>query len=676
MATIQSAIKLNDMMSEPIRSITNAMNMMLSSWQSLEGSTSKGLDIGEVESIRSELNKATQALDDMGDEQREFNREVQNGSNALSDITSKIAGMVGAFVGLNAIKNTLTSAIEYSSDLAEVQNVVDVAFGESSNVINAWSQTTLEAFGLNELSAKQFAGTMGAMLKSSGLTGDAVTRMSMSIAELAGDMASFYNLSGEEAFDKLRAGISGETEPLKQLGINMSVANLEAYALSQGIKKSYDQMSQAQQVWLRYNYLMQATADAQGDFARTSDSFSNQQKLLTENWKDFTGEIVSGLLPALSVGIGALNSAIGWMSENWSVLQPIVLGVAAALGVYATAMGICAIQSGIHAAATAVKAASEMMATGATFAATAAQHGFNAALLACPITWIILAIIAVIAIIYAVIAAINKVQGTTISATGVIMGALAAAGAFIWNLFLGLVDLALAAVNYIANPWIAFANFFGNLFNDPIASIIHLFGDMADNILGVIENIAKALDKVFGSNLASAVSGWRSGLDEMVETAANKHGNGSYEKIANELNLSSESLGLSRWAYSDAYNTGYNWGAGVEDSVSGFFSGSETETGNYDELLAGLNGLPTFDELAGNTKGIKDSLDITHEDLKYLRDIAERDAINRFTTAEISVNMGGVNNTVNSNMDLDGVMDYMVTGINEAMERAAEGVHS
>ena len=174
------------------------------------------------------------------------------------------------------------NAIDYASDLAEVQNVVDVAFGESSEKINEWAKTTLNAYGLNQLSAKRYAGTMGAMLKSAGLSGDAVDTMSMRITELSGDMASFYNLSGDEAFGKIRAGISGETEPLKQLGINMSVANLEAFALSQGIKTAYADMSQGQQVLLRYNYLLQTTADAQGDFARTSDSYANQTKLLQE----------------------------------------------------------------------------------------------------------------------------------------------------------------------------------------------------------------------------------------------------------------------------------------------------------------------------------------------------------------------------------------------------------
>ena len=285
------------------------------------------------------------------------------------------------------------------------------------------------------------------------------------------------------------------------------------------------------------------------------------------------------------------------------------------------------------------------------------------------------------------VAAINKLQGTSISATGVIMGVLATAGAFIWNLFLGIVDLGLGVVNALWNGWATFANFFANVFNDPISSIINAFGQLADAVLGILESIASAIDKVFGSNLASAVSGWRGTLDGKIAGAVEKYGNGSYEKVVEELNLTAEDLGLSRWSYSNAYSTGYDFGAGLASDISGMFGGGSGTEG-YEELLESIGGagggIPTYDELAnnalddlnGSTGSIEDSLDISNEHLKYLRDLAEQEVINRFTTAEIRVEMGGVINTVNQNADLDGIMDYMVTGVQEAMERVAEGVHN
>lgn len=207
----------------------------------------------------------------------------------------------------SAIKDFAAESVGLASDLQEVQNVVDVTFGNDAKAIETWSKKANKQFGLTELQAKKYTSTLGAMMKSSGLTGKAVTGMSTDLAGLAADMASFYNLDFETAFEKIRSGISGETEPLKQLGINMSVANLEAYALSQGIDTAYESMTQAEQVTLRYNYLMQATADAQGDFARTSDSLANSQRLLSTNLDTLKANIGEALLPVINSAVGAVN---------------------------------------------------------------------------------------------------------------------------------------------------------------------------------------------------------------------------------------------------------------------------------------------------------------------------------------------------------------------------------
>lgn len=216
----------------------------------------------------------------------------------LADAVQNIGG---------AIKDFATESVGLASDLQEVQNVVDVTFGNDAKTIETWSKKANKQFGLTELQAKKYTSTLGAMMKSSGLTGKAVTGMSTDLAGLAADMASFYNLDFETAFEKIRSGISGETEPLKQLGINMSVANLEAYALSQGIDTAYESMTQAEQVTLRYNYLMQATADAQGDFARTSDSLANSQRLLSTNLDTLKANLGDALLPVLNSAVGAIN---------------------------------------------------------------------------------------------------------------------------------------------------------------------------------------------------------------------------------------------------------------------------------------------------------------------------------------------------------------------------------
>ena len=278
----------------------------------------------EFNKLKNEIKANERAMDDLGKETNQVEEHLDNAgkaglsfgdilkANILSDaITSGIRALGSAVADMaRSFMDFAKGGVETASDLQEVQNVVDVTFGKSTQAVNDFAKSAASAYGLSELSAKQFTGTMGAMLKSMGLNEDAVLDMSTDIAALAGDMASFYNLDPEEAFAKLRSGISGETEPLKQLGINMSVANLEAYALAQGIETAYKDMTQAEQATLRYNYLMQATADAQGDFARTSDSYANQQKILQLNLENLGAAIGTKLLPYLTGFSSALNGLL------------------------------------------------------------------------------------------------------------------------------------------------------------------------------------------------------------------------------------------------------------------------------------------------------------------------------------------------------------------------------
>lgn len=235
---------------------------------------------------------------------------VEAQTNKIKNAFSKIGKAVGLALSVTAIISFGRSCIELGSDLAEVQNVVDVTFGAMSETINHFARDALEKFGLSETSAKNYTSTLGAMLKSMGFTTQAAADMSMEMTGLAADMASFYNLDTDVAFEKIRSGISGETEPLKQLGINMSVANLEAFALSQGITKAYNAMTQQEQAMLRYNYLMQTTADAQGDFARTSDGWANQVRVLTERFNALKAAIGQGLIAVLTPVIRVLNSLL------------------------------------------------------------------------------------------------------------------------------------------------------------------------------------------------------------------------------------------------------------------------------------------------------------------------------------------------------------------------------
>lgn len=285
----------------------------------------------EIESTRAALIKMESQIKSTSDvvqsETEQMTEEQQSFKNSVDD-TGKSAVSLGDIIKGNMISDAVMSGLRnlcsilkeaagaaaefakegigLASDLSEVQNVVDVTFGDNNNKIYDFADTCAEKFGLARLSAEKYAGTMGALLKSSGIT-EGLEDMSTSITGLAGDMASFYNLDTDTAFEKLRSGISGETEPLKQLGINMSVVNMEAFALSQGIDKSWESMSQAEQTLLRYKYIMAQTADAQGDFARTSDSMANQQRILQLNLQSVKAEMGEELLPAAQDFVSMLN---------------------------------------------------------------------------------------------------------------------------------------------------------------------------------------------------------------------------------------------------------------------------------------------------------------------------------------------------------------------------------
>lgn len=399
---------------------------------------------------------------------------------------------------------------------------------------------------------------------------------------------------------------------------------------------------------------------------------------------------------------GLLVDGVQLLMDNWSWLSPIIYGVAAALAVYhgwqLAVNTISAVSEGIHSAmATAqmIHAAMTTALTGATAGETAAQNGLNAALAACPLVWIIILVIALVAAFYAVIAAINHFAGTSISATGLICGVFMTALAFVGNIFFalgnGVMDMFALLWNLIA----AFVNFFKNAFHDPIGSIARLFVGLADTVLGVLETVASAIDTVFGSEFADTISGWRDSLGGWADETF-----GEGKEFMKELDVSDRYL--ERFDYDEAWNKGYSFGEGMEDKIKNFDPASlfgenplpspdEYDKFPFSQDESGSSPFPLPEEYAGsiedgnigggieniseNTGAMTDSMDITGEELRYLRDIAEQEAINRFTTAEISIEQTN-HNTIKNGMDLDGVISGMTDAVNEAIFISTEGVHA
>lgn len=267
--------------------------------------------------LKQALSDTTSAIEHEG---KKWDKAAGESAGGIEDkFTSMFKKISAAAVAAKVGKTLLDwgkQAIQAASDLEEVQNVVDVTFGEGASKIEAWAKKAGTQFGLTETQAKRFTSTLGAMMKSAGMAGPEIVEMSTDLAGLAADMASFYNLDFDTAFQKIRSGISGETEPLKQLGINMSVANLEAFALTQGITKAFNSMSQGEQTMIRYQYLMQATSDAQGDFARTSDGYANAVRMLETNIESLKTSVGNVIIPIVNDVVSGINGMISALTQT------------------------------------------------------------------------------------------------------------------------------------------------------------------------------------------------------------------------------------------------------------------------------------------------------------------------------------------------------------------------
>lgn len=634
MALIKSQLVLTDGMTGPLKSINKAMNIVLNSFEAMQDASGRAIDTASIQEAREELARASAALD-----------QLEDHTNKSTDAFSRLAKAIGLVMIARKALDTIKTGIDYASDLAEVQNVVDVTFGSATEAINSWSKECLAAYGMNEVSAKRYAGTIGAMLKSSGLAGDAIVDMSKDMVGLAGDMASFYNLDLETAFEKIRSGISGETEPLKQLGINMSVANLEAYALSQGITTAYNEMSQAEQVMLRYNYLMSTTADAQGDFARTQDSYANQTRLLSESWLEFTGVMAEQLLPVLTTIVSWLNNIVAFLTENADMVSAVLVGLA-------TTVGILAVAWVVHAAA--------------QWLAVAANQALIVSLLSNPILWIAIIIGVLVAAMYRWIQSIGGVKNAwEICKLALIVGWNAVKLAFFTGVY-WVIDL----VDKLKLCWqkagVAIANFMG----DMKVSVLTILQNMINGAIDIINKFIGALNKIPGVSI-DAIEHVTFATTAAAENEAAKSARAA-DLAAYESELASAKAG--RDAHIDSLKAELNSSV---DALQAAYAQAKADAAadSFAEQTA-------LDSIGADTAGINDSagsaaasLKETTEDLKYMRDLAEQEAINRFTTAEVKIDMTGMTNRIDSDMDLDGVLNTLTEGFAEALEVAAEGVH-
>lgn len=642
------------------------------------------------------------------DEQGRFNREIEEGTNEANSLMQTIKGAVAAYATIQTLSTALNLSDQLTSTTARL------------NLMNDGLQTTQDLQNMIYLSAERARGSYQA-------TADAVSKLGLMAGDAFGsseEIIAFmeqvnkqFTIAGTEA-----AGIDAAMLQLTQ-AMGSGVLRGEEYnsILEQApniIQAIADYMEVPKGQLKDMAAEGQITADivkaamfAAAD--ETNAKFESMPKTFSQIWTSFQNtalmafqpvlqrmneianseafqEFVNNAIEGLSMVAGIaleifdlLVGVAGAVADNWSWLSPIIYGVAAALAVYygwqLAVNAINAITKGIHIAmaiAQMIHAAATGALTAATAAEIAAQNGLNAALYACPIVWIIVLIIALIALFYAAVAAVNKFAGTSVSATGIICGAFMVALAFIGNIFVALWNLVVDVFVLIYNLVATVANFIGNVFTDPIGAVCRLFFDLADTVLGILQALASAIDAIFGSNLAGSVQGWRDSLGGWVDDTFGKG-----EEVMAKMNADDMKLG--RFEYGAAWDAGYSFGEGIDESIANFDPSSLFDTnvpgaddyanlGNYGSGIGGIGS--GVDDIAGNTGKIADSMDITEEDLKYLRDIAEQEAVNRFTTAEITIEQTN-HNTVSGKMDLDGIVSGLTDAANEAVDRIAEGVH-
>ena len=396
-------------------------------------------------------------------------------------------------------------------------------------------------------------------------------------------------------------------------------------------------------------------------------------------FQQVTTALINGLAGVANVASSLLDILISVASvivDNWSWIQPIIMGIVAAMLIYNGVALVTNAIMGIQATAKAVHAAATAMEAGATFTATVAQQGLNAALLACPLTWIILLIIAVIAAIYAACAAVAKFTGIANSGFGVICGGIMVVISFFKNLGLSVANIALGIWNALG----ACASNIGTAFHNVISNVQGWFYNLLSTALTVVAGICEALNKL--PFVEFDYSGITSKASEYAAKSAEAYGNvEEYKSVADAFNegMSTFDTFQDGWA-ADAFASGAAWGDGVADKVSGMFDFSALDSMGADSLDAFNlgNDLDSIygntGDIANNTAATADALDIAEEDLAYLRDIAEREAINRFTTAEIKVEQHNENH-ISKDADLDGIMDAWANDFAEKLEVSEEGVH-
>ena len=657
------------------------------------------MNVGDINEsylrLSSTINASEQHIRDNTDEQGRFNQEIQNSSASADELMNTIKRAVAAYVSIQSVGKVLSisdelvqtrSRLEMMNDglqsTEELMNTVYASaqdargsFADMASVVARFGNNAKDAFSSSE-EVVAFANLVQKQMTIAGASTQEAANAELQLSQALGSgvlRGDELNSIFEQAPNLIQNIADYLNVPIGQIRTMASEGQLSAdvvkaaiFAAADDINDKFDSMPKT---WGQTMQQMENTAlMAFQPVLQKLNDIGN-----SEDFQNLSTKAIDAIATVANIaleGIDLMTAGGQMIADNWSWIAPIVYGVAGALAAY---NGYLIVTKGLEMASTGIKIAlcmaeyAHAAATGATVAATtaqtAAQYGLNTALLACPLTWIILLIMALIAAFYAAVGAVNKFAGTSISATGLIGSAFAILGASIINTF----------VVPSWNGFASLANFFGNVFNNPVAAVKVLFYDMCLTVLGYIQNLAHAIESLLNKipgvtvDITSGLDNFYAGLEKAQQAVKDESGWTEYVQKMDYID------------YRDAASAGYSFGEGVRDKVSGLFgkvslpNAGDYTSGLQDAITAGIGG--DLGTISDDTGKIKDSLDITEEDLKYLRDIAEQETVNRFTTAEVTINQTNHNN-ISSEMDLDGVMSGMTDAVNEAIEITTEGVHT
>lgn len=637
------------------------------------------------------------------DEQGRFNQEVSAGTQQANELTNTIKRAVAAYVSIQSVGKALnisdelvqtTSRLNMMNDgvqtTAELVNMVYAAaqdargsFSQMADVVARFGNNAKDAFSSSE-EVVAFADLIQKQMTIAGASTQEAANAELQLSQALGsgvlrgdELNSIFEQAPnliQNIADYLDVPIGKIREMAADGELSADVVKAAIFSAADDINSKFNEMPMT---WGQMWQSMQNTAliAFQPVLQRLND-LANSEAFQT---------FIQGAIEAMAtlanilLNVFEIAASVGaFIGDNWSIIAPIIYGVIAALGAYLAIMGIVNAITAISAAIDATKAAADALAAGQTFLWTVQQYGLNAALAACPITWIIVLIIALIAIIFAVCNAIAKMTGIANSGFGVITGGVNVVIQFFKNLGLTVANIALGIGNAIA----ALASNMMTAFHNAICNVQSWFYNLLSTALSVIEGICAALNKL--PFVEFDYSGISSAADDYAAKASEAAGNKEdYQSISDAFNEGFTTFDAFQdgWA-SDAFNAGAAWGDGIADKVSNFSLSDvfgQTDIPNVGDYTSGFNDAiansgvgDSIGNIDDNTGKIKDSLDVTEEDLKYLRDIAEQEAINRFTTAEVTINQTN-NNNVSSDTDLDGFITALDDAMGEAIDEVTNG---